>query len=82
VSEGLAHLVDIQNGEWERNRGIGTATLAFAEGIFRDLGAHVVSGALSPLDLPHRARQVHFYEKNDYAVELSDDGGYVEKKLA
>ncbi|MEA4926630.1 MAG: GNAT family N-acetyltransferase [Syntrophomonadaceae bacterium] len=50
-------------------QGIGTQLLIYLEEIARSEGANKITGWLSPVDLNHhRARLLHFYEKNGYQV--------------
>jgi hypothetical protein len=77
-----AELVDMKGFE-DLNRGIGTAALAFVEELLCDLGARTMHGWLSPEDLDHRARQIHFYTKNGYKVNIEPGhvDGTIEKEL-
>jgi hypothetical protein len=58
-----AELVDMKSFG-DLNRGIGTAALAFVEELLCQLGVGTIQGWLSPVDLDHRPRQIHFYAKN------------------
>ncbi len=64
------------------SQGIGTALLRFAEDILRDKGVTGMVGFLSRADAGHRERQVGFYLKNGYTVDLRPDGtGRIDKSL-
>jgi len=77
-----AELIDMKGSE-HHNRGLGTLALAFLDEIACELGAETIEGWLSPVDLDHRPRQVHFYEKNGYTVWISEDRseGRIVKRL-
>ena len=74
-------IADIENDPRAANRGLGTELLLFAEEIFRQLGVIEVTGWLSPVDEGHRDRQVHFYGKNGYTVNLQGEEGQIHKRL-
>jgi hypothetical protein len=67
----IAELIDMV-GTRHLNRGLGTLALVFLERILCELGVRDVEGWLSPVDLDHRPRQLHFYEKNGYDVTIEE----------
>jgi GNAT superfamily N-acetyltransferase len=77
-----AELVDMQGSE-HVSRGIGTAALAFVEELLCERGVRKIHGWLSPEDIDHRTRQIHFYTKNGFKVNIEPGhvDGTIEKEL-
>lgn len=82
IEDGIATIRTIQSrGEDSVGRGVGTAVLRFAEDLLGAAGVTRVTGRLSPGDIEHRNRQVHFYRKNGYSVTLDGLEGTIAKDL-
>lgn len=80
-ADGSATIDDIQNSSDSVNRGYGTLAWAFTESILSECHYHSVTGLLASVDLGHRNRQVHFYEKLGFTITLDDTVGSIRKAL-
>lgn len=66
------------------NKGIGSEILKFMDELmpyyYKDI--HIIYGDLSDVDLGHRDRQIHFYKKNGFEIDLfHNDWGKIEKSI-
>ena len=68
--DGRYDIEDIKIWGPDINRGFGTIFLKQVEKISRENKMTLITGTLEPVDFPHRDRQIRFYEKNGFQVEL------------
>lgn len=62
------------------NKGYGSVAWFLTEEVLRQFTYHKVSGWLSPVDIEHRDRQVHFYKKLGFTVHFAENNSAVIRK--
>ena len=84
ISEEKALLGDIDIPDKFVNYGIGSRLLMRFEEICSERFVKEIVGNLATVDLDHKERLIHFYEKHHYQITYEEDGNYwgkIVKKL-